>query len=93
MNVTTTGSRDETSQGLTLVLHRLDVVQSRLSPRAGHDIGNALILIDALGECATLPMQFCFSQDEMHMKQHDYMISTEDGKSLGESNNWSDVVR
>jgi len=27
----------------------------------GYDLGNALILIDAFGECKMLPMEFCLT--------------------------------
>ena len=63
ISVTNAGNADETRQGLSLVLHKLDVLQSRPSPYVRYDLGNALILIDALGEHVTLPMQLCFSQD------------------------------
>ena len=37
--------------------------QQRPLTGVGYDLENALILIDALGERVTLPMQFCFSPD------------------------------
>ena len=30
---------------------------------------------------------------QSHVERHDYRISTKDGRLIGESNNWSDVVR
>ena len=38
-------------------------IQRQPPPGVGYDLGNALILIDALGERKTLPMEFCWSQD------------------------------
>jgi len=38
-------------------------IQQRPPTGVGFDLENALILIDALGERVTLPMQFCFSPD------------------------------
>ncbi|KAF9471229.1 hypothetical protein BDN70DRAFT_888376 [Pholiota conissans] len=81
----------------------------RQPPRSvGHDLKNALILIDALGSRITLPMQLCFSEQDLHMtliqlfngkigqdhiQRHNYSISTEDGKSIAMPDNWGAVVK
>ncbi|KDR66042.1 hypothetical protein GALMADRAFT_259871 [Galerina marginata CBS 339.88] len=83
-------------------------IQQRPPTGIGYDIGNALMLIDALGERITLPMQFCSSRKEFHqtlirlfkgkigqnhVERYDYSISTEDGKVMLASNNWGAVVK
>jgi hypothetical protein len=62
----TTSCADETRQDLAsmrLKVNEVLTLQRRPSRPVGHDLGNALILIDALGERITLAMQLCFSQD------------------------------
>ncbi|KAF9472538.1 hypothetical protein BDN70DRAFT_886891 [Pholiota conissans] len=81
----------------------------RQPPRSvGHDLENGLILIDALGSRITLPMQFCFSEQELHItltrlfngkigqdhiQRYDYSILTEDGKSIAMPHNWGAIVK
>jgi hypothetical protein len=53
-------------QDLALIKHQVAeiyAIQQQLPGGVGYDLGNALILIDALGERKTLPMEFCLSQD------------------------------
>ena len=40
----------------------MHAIQRQPPKSVGHDLENALILIDALGSRITLPMQFCFSE-------------------------------
>lgn len=56
-------------------------IQQQLPPCVGYDLGNAVILIDALGERKTLPMEFCLSQDvrQLHTSDHPLMY---DGQEL-----------
>jgi len=65
-------------------------------------------LINAFGNPMTFPLELCFSPDKLHnslmsyfegkcgedlVKDHKYVISTKDGRSLVQANNWGLVVK
>jgi len=65
-------------------------------------------VINAFGNPITFPLELCFSPDKLHdslmayfkgkcgegrVKDHKYIISTKDGRSSAEPNNWGLVVK
>ncbi|KAF8955918.1 hypothetical protein BDZ97DRAFT_1708710 [Flammula alnicola] len=84
-------------------------IQKQLPPSLAYGRENAVILINAFGKQMTLPMEFCYSPDKLHdtlmqyfkdkigrdyVRQHEYSISSEDGKAVVKyPSHWGSVVK
>ncbi|KAF8811589.1 hypothetical protein BYT27DRAFT_7089287 [Phlegmacium glaucopus] len=99
---------DETRQSLASTKEELLAIQKRLPRSIGYGDGNSVTVINAFGNPMTFPLEFCFSPDrlhdtlmsyfkgkcgERHVQGHKYSISTKDGNSLVQANNWGSVVK
>ncbi|KAF8967526.1 hypothetical protein BDZ97DRAFT_2073568 [Flammula alnicola] len=100
----------EALASITTTTKEILTIQKQLPPSLGYGRENAVILIDAFGKQMTLPMEFCYSPDKLHdllmghfkgkighdyVMQHEYSISSEDGKSVVESDpgEWGSLVK